>query len=39
MNYSDEKKSVNISDLNSNYEIEPEQPPVMSVQECQSPYI
>ena len=34
MNNSDEKKSIKISDLNSNYEDEPEQPPVMSVQEC-----
>jgi hypothetical protein len=31
MNYSDEKKSINISDLNSNLEDEPELPPVMSV--------
>lgn len=31
MNYSDEKKSINISDLNSNLEEEPELPPVMSV--------
>jgi len=30
MNYSDEKKSINISDLNSNLEDEPELPPVMS---------
>ena len=31
MNYSDEKKkSINISDLNSNFEDEPELPPVMS---------
>ena len=30
MNYSDEKMSINISDLNSNLEDEPELPPVMS---------
>ena len=39
MNNIDEEKSVQISELNSNLEEEPELPPVMEAQEATSPYI
>ena len=38
-NSEDDQKSINISELESNQEEEPEFPPVMSVQEATSPYL